>query len=897
MNRVLTWGVNSAFGFVFKTLLEELAREELEVYTKTFFQNTIPEWQGLEVQEKLELAFGQALREFLLVLQEELEDADCSDADLEQYINPLKKFIRDETVLTELGNPFADDGVCDASLLAKTWCNLYLQALPNGFNWEKISRKYTRKVKAIRQESDSLGNIFSVQNLASIRQNLKEVASIVPDLNLLRYREAIEKTYGYLRLDRFDTSGYSYNLKLWNMFVPQNVREVHEILPQLHELPKEHLERLKKTNQLEEDVDIPPEVLERYKQAYNQQRIRSVLEIIADDSTYQYTVILGDPGSGKSSLLQYLALQWAEKPITDLPSLPIPLLIELRSYIRNREHQECQNFLEFFQQGSGFICPLAQQQLHQLFLSGKAFVMFDGLDEVFEPSKREEAIADIINFIKTYAHVRVVITSRVIGYKPQRLQKAGFHHFILQDLEIEQINHFIDKWHDLAFGNTPEKERKRERLVRAIYSFSPIKQLASNPLLLTMMAILNRYQELPRDRTELYNQASRVLLQQWDVEKALENETTTIDYKDKQAMLRQVAYSMQVNKKGLAGNLITAVDLNKIITSYLKTIEVSKPSYIAELIINQLRERNFILCFMGADYYAFVHRAFLEYFCAWEFVWQYEKERHISLEYLKKQVFGKYWLDESWHEVLRLVAGMLDAKFTGEIIDYLITQNGEAQKFSNLFLAAKCLAEVRNRTVISRTAARLLKKIKGLTQYDLNYYYEPYEEEARLVEEIRTQAVETVAVTWNDDLDALTWLTSLASSDEDSFVRTAAKEQLAKEFKYVAEPRFKKRKSQEACKWALLVLNSNSNDGTEIEKLAKILENKYAFPQENIIILLGEEATPKEIKRALRELLECVTSKEDTVFIRFNDGNIIESDDEIYHLMSHIRDKTPKCYW
>jgi predicted NACHT family NTPase len=53
-----------------------------------------------------------------------------------------------------------------------------------------------------------------------------------------------------------------------------------------------------------------------------------------------------------------------------------------------------------------------------------------------------------------------------------------------------------------------------------------------------MMAILNRNQELPRDRPELYNQASRVLLHQWDVEqKLLENprvDSVAIDYKDKQ---------------------------------------------------------------------------------------------------------------------------------------------------------------------------------------------------------------------------------------------------------------------------------------------------------------------------------------------------------------------------
>jgi predicted NACHT family NTPase len=70
-----------------------------------------------------------------------------------------------------------------------------------------------------------------------------------------------------------------------------------------------------------------------------------------------------------------------------------------------------------------------------------------------------------------------------------------------------------------------------------------------------MMAILNRNQELPRDRPELYTQASRVLLHQWDVERNLieqKLDPVTIDYRDKQAMLRKVAYHMQ-SGEGRAG--------------------------------------------------------------------------------------------------------------------------------------------------------------------------------------------------------------------------------------------------------------------------------------------------------------------------------------------------------
>ncbi len=107
------------------------------------------------------------------------------------------------------------------------------------------------------------------------------------------------------------------------------------ILQPIPELPKEHQRRLRESNQLE--PEISPGELERYKQVYLQQPIRPVLDIVNDNQTYKYLVILGDPGSGKSTLLQYIALQWAESLTKGLPLKPIPLLIELRTYMRNRD--------------------------------------------------------------------------------------------------------------------------------------------------------------------------------------------------------------------------------------------------------------------------------------------------------------------------------------------------------------------------------------------------------------------------------------------------------------------------------------------------------------------------------------------------------------------------------
>ncbi|MEQ8995993.1 MAG: HEAT repeat domain-containing protein, partial [Coleofasciculus sp. B1-GNL1-01] len=772
-----------------KQIWLKLQQEKLEEYVSDFFKDCIPEGVLLASPNVLKNALLEALAQFLKLIEDELlVECELTGAEVrDTYQVAIGQFIRDDEVKPILGKAFEKNcRIIDANQLRSIWVQRYSPDMPTGFNWDGIAKQYVKDVKRLVRTSPELREQLELAIQESIEQQVREIAGITPDFNLTNYQKGLRERYSNLNLSSLDTTGCAYNeLKLWQVFIPQNVRQVHQIVPQVYELPKEHQQRLRESNQLDTEISI--EELTDYKQVYSQQPICSIREIIQDKDNYPYLVILGDPGSGKSTLLQYLALAWANYAPNDASLQPIPLLIELRTYMRNRDVGQCKNFLEFFHDSSGIVCHLNQHQLVEQLKAGNALVMFDGLDEVFDPGKREDVITDIHRFTNDYPDVRVIVTSRVIGYKPQRLRDAQFYHFMLQDLEADQIQEFITRWHDLTFTDKADKQRKRERLQRAINTSKAIRELAGNPLLLTMMAILNRNQELPRDRPELYNQASRVLLHQWDVERALiehqQLEIQTIDYKDKQAMLRKVAYQMQAAEKGLAGNLIAADELEIILTDYLKTLDINNPRAVARVMIKQLRERNFILCFMGADYYAFVHRTFLEYFCAWEYVWQFEKERTISLEELKSEVFGKHWQDQSWHEVLRLIVGMIEPKLAGEILDDLRNQPGEEEQFINVFLAADCLSEVRNRSVIASTATQLLNQIKGLIQYDFPDDYILYIREANLVQKIRTQAVAAIATTWHDSPDTLPWLKQKAQSNDDKYVRYAALQELAKGWK------------------------------------------------------------------------------------------------------------------
>jgi predicted NACHT family NTPase len=80
----------------------------------------------------------------------------------------------------------------------------------------------------------------------------------------------------------------------------------------------------------------------------------------------------------------------------------------------------------------------------------------------------------------------------------------------------------------------------------------------------------------------------------------------------------------------------------KLLAESLTGLMGTEATACAKLMVEQLRDRNFILCFLGGyneDYFAFVHRTFLEYFCAWEFVWQFEREQNNA---------GIRWFDSSF---------------------------------------------------------------------------------------------------------------------------------------------------------------------------------------------------------------------------------------------------------
>ncbi|MGL6343866.1 MAG: hypothetical protein ACRC80_32570, partial [Waterburya sp.] len=247
------WGVTSAAGLIFKPILQdlyqelkELTKDATEDWVKDFFKERLSAGSSTFLsrirREPLDVAAGKAIKGFLEIVQDCLDDTGLDETAIANYTDSIKQLLKDKSVRQVLGNPFQENSsYLNTKTLKETWERLNLLALPNDFDWNKLAKKYLKKVTAIYRESDELKEILKIQLQQQATESLGQIKGITPDFDLVKYQETILEKYGNLKLESLDSSGYIYDkkLKIYQIFIPQNVKECQEYLPQVYELPKD----------------------------------------------------------------------------------------------------------------------------------------------------------------------------------------------------------------------------------------------------------------------------------------------------------------------------------------------------------------------------------------------------------------------------------------------------------------------------------------------------------------------------------------------------------------------------------------------------------------------------------------------------------------------------------
>lgn len=152
---------------------------------------------------------------------------------------------------------------------------------------------------------------------------------------------------------------------------------------------------------------------------------------------YAKLMILGKPGSGKTTFLQHVVIECNQGYLL---ADRIPILIRLRDFVR--QAKRVSNF-SFDSHISSYLREVAsQQEVTALLSAGKFLLLLDGLDEV--PEENSDAVVDEIEFfLDNYDQNNFIITCRV---QAQKYRLNRFNYVEVADFNSEQIVKFAHKW-------------------------------------------------------------------------------------------------------------------------------------------------------------------------------------------------------------------------------------------------------------------------------------------------------------------------------------------------------------------------------------------------------------------------------------------------------------------
>ncbi|MEA5450615.1 NACHT domain-containing protein [Leptolyngbya sp. CCNP1308] len=355
-------------------------------------------------------------------------------------------------------------------------------------------------------------------------------------------------------------------------------------------------------------------------------------------ANHRRLMVIGEPGSGKSVLLKYLAWAYGLGELDTLAERPTVVLLELYrlSDASLNETKLIQALVDTFDRNQ---LPNAQNLVRQGLDSGTLMLLLDGLDEV-NSGVRPHVVGVIRDLLRKFGQCQAVITCRTQVYEDE-FSDIVDHKLEVVEFTDQQMRRFLKAWE-------PEMEQARKsinQMMAALRERPLILKLARNPLLLTLIAYL--YTEpafvLPRSRAEFYDKSTGILLEQREYKGDDDYKHNRYEPNEKRRVLQHLALYTQDHSAELQDRRsLKAEIVREQVRQVLPSLDI--PEEKAKDILDEIAERSGLFMKIdGGERYLFPHLTIQEYFAA------------AALNDREPELVSRFVSDPTaWREVVKL---------------------------------------------------------------------------------------------------------------------------------------------------------------------------------------------------------------------------------------------------
>ncbi|MCA9710138.1 MAG: NACHT domain-containing protein, partial [Myxococcales bacterium] len=365
-------------------------------------------------------------------------------------------------------------------------------------------------------------------------------------------------------------------------------------------------------------------------------------------------VLLGDPGSGKTTHLRRILLKIAHDGAESLglPQGVVPVFLPLRNL------EELDKGLDTFieRELAGPFRTVPEGFGERLRVRGRVLYLLDGLDEVRSAEDRAKVASWIDQARTAYHDSYFMVTCRYAGYTGGARLSENFLEVHLRPLDDEQVDDFVRRWFSIVETSLVEAHERPVAMRRAkaradelvaelrkpeFQEAARVYELTHNPLLLTTICLVHRdSRRLPDRRVDLYDQCVNVLLERWNDAKKL---PITFPAKQARALLQPVARWMH-DEEGR-----TRATTQQLVGPLREALEVTGLTVEPGAFLASIRDESGLLTGWGVDEFGFMHLGLQEFLTAQ----QYRNEGLLDNKAFDR--LAGYFGDSWWQEVILLM--------------------------------------------------------------------------------------------------------------------------------------------------------------------------------------------------------------------------------------------------